>query len=79
MIRVRILHHTVARLTFAPGDELLHHTMTPELQALLANVGRDGARVALLVEDETEVAVAPSAPEVAVTRGRRSTRVLTHE
>jgi hypothetical protein len=84
MIRVRILRPTTVRLTFAPGDELLTTTMTPELRQFLDGRRVDGECVAevvteqdeapRVVADEDEVAVAPVHVETTMLRGRRSSR-----
>jgi len=73
MIRVRILHPTVARFALQPGDEFLLQNMTPELQSFLAARRVDGERVADIIPED-EVAVLEEPAETATVRRGRQTR-----
>lgn len=79
-MRIRFDHVAAARLTFQPGDELIVRTLTPELEALLANARIDGQFVARIVRgkddktddtsDDGETATVQAVGETATTSGR---------
>lgn len=53
-MKIRFVHPASVRLTFAPGDEVVV-APSAEVTALLASSRLDGERVAVVVEDESDV------------------------
>lgn len=72
-MRIRIDHPTFVRLNLSAGDELIIQKPTPEVETLLSSVRADGVHFARPINDDgSEIAVAPSDEELAVTgRGRQ--------
>lgn len=74
-MKIRFDHAATVRLTFAAGDVLIVKEPSAELDAILANARLDGAKVAVIVPDEDEVADAEVTRREKAITGKGRTRV----